>query len=166
MTVLLSIRQARLTGISKLDDANEAGGRNGYKCTLIITEGDSAKALAVAGLSVIGRDYYGVFPLRGKLLNVRDASHSTIMNNKEVSELKQIIGLQQGKSYEDEASVKSLRYGKLMIMTDQVRMSTNPHVRISRRPGPRLVVGRCSDPLGQAHCALSRRIARLPHLGP
>ena len=72
-------KKQRLTGISKLDDANEAGGRNGYKCTLIITEGDSAKALAVSGLSVIGRDYYGVFPLRGKLLNVRDANHSKSM---------------------------------------------------------------------------------------
>ena len=50
-------KKQRLTGISKLDDANEAGGKNGYKCSLIITEGDSAKALAVAGLSVIGRDY-------------------------------------------------------------------------------------------------------------
>ena len=112
-------KKARLTGISKLDDANEAGGRNGYKCTLIITEGDSAKALAVSGLSVIGRDYYGVFPLRGKLLNVRDAPHSTIMANKEISELKQILGLQQGKDYPDEASRKALRYGHLMIMTDQ-----------------------------------------------
>jgi len=112
-------KKARLTGISKLDDANEAGGRNGHMCTLIITEGDSAKALAVSGLAVIGRDYYGVFPLRGKLLNVRDAPHSTIMNNKEISELKQIIGLQQGKDYSDLASRKTLRYGHLMIMTDQ-----------------------------------------------
>ena len=48
-------KKARLTGIAKLDDANEAGGKNGYKCTLIITEGDSAKALAVAGLSIVGR---------------------------------------------------------------------------------------------------------------
>ena len=112
-------KKARLTGIQKLDDANEAGGKNGYKCTLIITEGDSAKALAVSGLSVIGRDYYGVFPLRGKLLNVRDANHSTIMNNKEISELKQILGLQQGKDYTDESQRKSLRYGHLMVMTDQ-----------------------------------------------
>ena len=48
-------KKQRLTGISKLDDANEAGGKNGHKCTLLITEGDSAKALAVSGLSVIGR---------------------------------------------------------------------------------------------------------------
>ena len=70
---------------------------------------------------MIGRDYYGVFPLRGKLLNVRDASHSTIMANKEISELKQILGLQQGKDYTDAAAHKTLRYGHLMIMTDQVR---------------------------------------------
>ncbi len=53
-----------VTGIPKLDDANEAGGRNSQHCTLILTEGDSAKTLALSGLSVVGRDYYGVFPLR------------------------------------------------------------------------------------------------------
>lgn len=54
----------RLAGIPKLDDANDAGGRNSERCTLILTEGDSAKALAVSGLSVVGRDKFGVFPLR------------------------------------------------------------------------------------------------------
>lgn len=68
---------------------------------------------------VARRDHYGVFPLRGKLLNVRDANHSQVMNNKEISELKQIIGLQQGKDYSDPANRKALRYGHLMIMTDQ-----------------------------------------------
>ena len=71
-------KNVKLRGIAKLDDANDAGGRNALDCTLIITEGDSAKALAVSGLSVIGRDKYGVFPLRGKLLNVRDASHHQV----------------------------------------------------------------------------------------
>ena len=64
-----------LTGITKLSDANHAGTRNASQCTLILTEGDSAKALAVAGLGVVGRDFFGVFPLRGKLLNVREAKH-------------------------------------------------------------------------------------------
>lgn len=50
-------------GIPKLEDANDAGGRNSEQCTLILTEGDSAKSLAVAGLSVVGRDRFGVFPL-------------------------------------------------------------------------------------------------------
>ena len=109
-------KRSRLTGIPKLDDANDAGGRNSESCTLILTEGDSAKALAVSGLSVVGRDKYGVFPLRGKLLNVRDASHEQIKNNTEINHIKQILGLQHGKEYD---SAKSLRYGKLMIMTDQ-----------------------------------------------
>lgn len=52
------------TGIAKLDDANDAGTRNSHMCTLILTEGDSAKSLAISGLSVVGRDHYGVFPLR------------------------------------------------------------------------------------------------------
>lgn len=69
---------ARRAGIAKLDDANDAGGRASDKCTLILTEGDSAKALAISGLSVVGRDRYGVFPLRGKLLNVRDASATQV----------------------------------------------------------------------------------------
>ena len=64
--------------IPKLDDANDAGGRNASRCTLILTEGDSAKALAISGLGVVGRDQYGVFPLRGKLLNVREASHAQV----------------------------------------------------------------------------------------
>ena len=71
-------KHSRLRGIPKLDDANEAGGKNALDCTLIVTEGDSAKSLAVSGLGVIGRDNYGVFPLRGKLLNVREASHAQV----------------------------------------------------------------------------------------
>ena len=67
-------RKSKITGIPKLDDANKAGTAQSKKCTLIVTEGDSAKTLAVAGLSVVGRDHYGVFPLRGKCKNVRDAS--------------------------------------------------------------------------------------------
>jgi DNA topoisomerase-2 len=55
-------RKSKITGIPKLDDANKAGTAQSSKCTLIVTEGDSAKTLAVAGLSVVGRDHYGVFP--------------------------------------------------------------------------------------------------------
>lgn len=109
-------KKKRITGYAKLEDANKAGTREGHKCTLILTEGDSAKALAVAGLAVVGRDYYGVFPLRGKLLNVREASHDQIMKNAEIQAIKQIMGLQHKKHY---TSIDNLRYGKIMIMTDQ-----------------------------------------------
>jgi DNA topoisomerase-2 len=108
-------KQFRLTGIPKLDDANKAGGSEGYRCKLILTEGDSAKASAVAGLSVVGRDYYGVFPLRGKLLNVRDASPAQLLKNEEINNLKKILGLQQNKEY---TNLKDLRYGGIMIFTD------------------------------------------------
>ncbi|KAL5207162.1 hypothetical protein ABZP36_031597 [Zizania latifolia] len=109
-------KRSRLTGIPKLEDANDAGGKDSQMCTLILTEGDSAKALAMAGIAVVGRNHYGVFPLRGKLLNVREASHKQIMDNAEVQNIKQILGLQHGKQYD---STKGLRYGHLMIMTDQ-----------------------------------------------
>merc|ERR1719346_877906 len=85
--------QTRILGIPKLEDANEAGGKNSEECTLILTEGDSAKSLAVAGLSVIGRDKYGVFPLKGKVLNVRDANYKQVTGNAEISNLLKIIGL-------------------------------------------------------------------------
>mmetsp|Transcript_13029 Transcript_13029/g.51642 ORF Transcript_13029/g.51642 Transcript_13029/m.51642 type:complete len:601 (+) Transcript_13029:188-1990(+) len=111
-------KQRRLLGIPKLDDANYAGTRDSSKCTLILTEGDSAKSLAVSGFSVVGRDYYGVFPLRGKLLNVRDASHKQIMDNAEINALKKILGLQHNKVY-DRNTIKTLRYGRVLIMTDQ-----------------------------------------------
>ena len=108
-------RKSKITGIPKLDDANKAGTAQSNKCTLIVTEGDSAKTLAVAGLSVVGRDHYGVFPLRGKCKNVRDVSVSQLTSNQEFNDLKKILGLQQGKEYKD---VSELRYGRLMIMTD------------------------------------------------
>ena len=140
-------KQTKIKGIPKLDDANDAGTKESLNCTLIVTEGDSAKTLAVSGLGVIGRDKYGVFPLRGKMLNVREASSKQILENSEISSLLKIIGLNfKGifllsyinksfivfiftdqnilqysyvEKYESRESLKSLRYGKLMIMTDQ-----------------------------------------------
>ncbi len=84
-------KKGRLVGIPKLDDANEAGGRGSDRCTLILTEGDSAKSLAVSGLSVVGRDTYGVFPLRGKLLNVREANYKQISENAELKAICEIM---------------------------------------------------------------------------
>lgn len=112
-------KMSHLKGIPKLCDANKAGGRYSKKCTLILTEGDSAKTMAIAGLSEVGRDYYGVFPLRGKLLNVKDADISQIVKNAEINNIKKIIGLKSGETYSADADTWPLRYGKLIIMTDQ-----------------------------------------------
>lgn len=114
---LKGVKKSRLLGVNKLEDANKAGTKDSLKCTLILTEGDSAKALAMNGIEVIGRDYYGVFPLRGKFLNVREAANDTILKNQEVSHIIEIVGLSVGKKYNGDLS--SLRYGSIMIMTDQ-----------------------------------------------
>ena len=100
----------------KLTDANKAGTKDGWLCTLILTEGDSAKGLAMAGRSVVGPDLFGVFPLRGKLLNVRDASVDQVSKNAEIQNIKNILGLKHKTEYRD---CKNLRYGHIMIMTDQ-----------------------------------------------
>jgi DNA topoisomerase II len=109
-------KTSKLRDIPKLDDANWAGTRRSDQCTLILTEGDSAKSMAIAGLAVVGRDKYGVFPLKGKVLNVRDANPKQITGNSEITNIKKILGLESGKKYKE---TKSLRYGKVMIMTDQ-----------------------------------------------
>ena len=108
--------------IPKLSDANFAGTKKSKDCTLILTEGDSAKTMAIAGLSIVGRDTYGVFPLKGKVLNVRDAGANDIIKNTEIANIKKIIGLQSNKEYKASDFTNKewpLRYGKIMLMTDQ-----------------------------------------------
>ena len=114
-------KSTSILGIPKLDDANNAGGKNSHLCTLILTEGDSAKSMAIAGLSVVGRDNYGVFPLKGKVLSIKHHINSAegrkkIAENTELNNIKKIMGLESEKVYKD---VNSLRYGKILIMTDQ-----------------------------------------------
>jgi DNA topoisomerase-2 len=89
------------------------------QCRLIITEGDSAKTFALYGIEVIGSEKYGVYPIRGKMLNVRDASIKQIMLNKEISDIKSIIGIKQGVDYSIEKNRKELKYGGILILTDQ-----------------------------------------------
>jgi len=108
-------KQTRIS-VPKLDDATMAGSTKSHECTLILTEGDSAKAMALSGLSQEQRKFYGVFPLRGKLLNVKDSSVRKVEQTEEIANMKKILGLESGKKYKD---VKSLRYGKILIMTDQ-----------------------------------------------
>jgi DNA gyrase/topoisomerase IV subunit B len=101
--------------IPKLEDAIWAGSSRSDQCTLILTEGDSAKTFAMWGRSIVGNERFAIYPLKGKVLNIRDATVSQLMNNEEINNLKQIIGLKQGKEYK---SVSELRYGKVMILTD------------------------------------------------
>ena len=108
-----------IRGIPKLIDANFAGTTKSNLCTLILCEGDSAKAGVVSGLSKEDRNIYGVYPMRGKLLNVRDETTKKIGDNKEITEIKQILGLESGKEYTVEELTNTLRYSKVLFMTDQ-----------------------------------------------
>lgn len=108
-----------IRGIPKLIDANYAGGPKSSECTLILCEGDSAKSGIVSGLSREDRNVIGVYPLKGKPMNVRDVSMKKILENTENSELKQIMGLVTGKVYKEEEITEQLRYGKILFMTDQ-----------------------------------------------
>ena len=108
-----------IRGIPKLMDANFAGGKKSGECTLILCEGDSAKAGIVSGLSKDDRNFYGIFPLKGKLMNVLDVAQSKINTNEEVNNIKKIMGLNSNKVYTAEAIKTSLRYGKIVFMTDQ-----------------------------------------------
>lgn len=106
--------------IPNYDGAIYAGQNNkSHLCTLILTEGLSAKGMAMNGLSALDKEqrkYWGVFPMKGKSLNVRDCSLQKLCNNEEMNNLKQILGLEHKKEYRD---IKDLRYGKVMVMADQ-----------------------------------------------
>jgi len=109
-----------IKGIPKLDDANFAGSEKSRLCTLILCEGDSAKTGVISGLKSEDRDYIGVYPLKGKVMNVRGESAKKVSENKEIVDLKKILGLETGKVYETIEDVhKKLRYGKIVFMTDQ-----------------------------------------------
>ena len=109
-----------LIDVPKLEDAHQAGStKHALNCTLILTEGDSAKALAVAGLEVVGRDTYGVLPLRGKILNVKQATTEQLRKNEELSNICKAIGLKFSETYESGLAGKGLRYGKVLLMCDQ-----------------------------------------------
>lgn len=105
------------------DPANNAGGRNSDQCILILCEGLSAKTYAVAGIEQgvygkQGRDWFGIYPLTGKIKNVRNSAPTTIAANKVITNLIQIMGLKYDVDYRDDKNFKTLGYGKIMIMTD------------------------------------------------
>ena len=109
-------KNKNIRGIPKLVDANFAGTPKSNETMLILCEGDSAKAGILSGLSTSDRNIIGVYPMRGKLFNVRGENQKRINDSKEINEIKKIMGLETGKVY---TSTNDLRYGKIVFMTDQ-----------------------------------------------
>jgi DNA topoisomerase-2 len=109
-----------IRGIPKLVDANYAGSPDkSAQCTIILCEGDSAKAGIISGLSKEDRNFIGVYPMKGKLFNVHGETTKRIAENREIAEIKQILGLEAGKTYTPADVATRLRYGKVLFMTDQ-----------------------------------------------
>lgn len=109
-------KKVRTLSVLKLTDAKKAGTNRSNECTLILTEGDSALALALAGLSVVKNDLYGAYPLKGKILNGETASKKKWAENALIQNVIKILGLKHGVKY---TSTKDLRYGHVLIMSDQ-----------------------------------------------
>jgi DNA topoisomerase-2 len=109
-----------IRGIANFIDANNSGTAQSKDCILILCEGLSAMSGIVSGLSSSDRNTIGIYPLKGKLLNVRGTATKKIAENKEITDIKKILGLETGKKYNSIMDVhQHLRYGKIMFMTDQ-----------------------------------------------
>lgn len=106
-------------GIANFVDANYAGTDKSKQCVLILAEGLSAMSGIVSGLDTDDRNTIGIYPLKGKVLNVRGATRD-LSENRELSDLIKILGLRINENYESMEDVNSkLRYSKIMIMSDQ-----------------------------------------------
>ena len=109
--------------IEGFDPANNAGTKYSRDCTLILCEGLSAKTYAVMGIDVgiqnkKGRDWFGIYPLRGKILNVRNATSSSISKNREITDIIQALGVRYNVDYRDDKNYDTLNYGRVMLLCD------------------------------------------------
>jgi len=109
--------------VEGLDPANNAGGKYSSDCSLFVCEGLSAKTYVVAGIDTgvygkKGRDWFGVLPVTGKLLNVRNATPTSIADNKVIVSFIQTTGLRHGVDYTIEENFKTLSYGKVIVVAD------------------------------------------------
>ncbi len=97
--------------VEKFSDALEK--RDRHKCVLFLTEGDSAAKAVQAGRGK--NPYIASFPLRGKMLNVREKDIKRIMESEEIKKIMTIIGLKLG---EKVTSIAQLRFGRIAFTTD------------------------------------------------
>ena len=124
MTVLKKVERASAkVRIEGYDPANKAGSAQSHKCSLFVCEGLSAKTYVVAGVQkgmngLKGRDWFGVLPVTGKMLNVRNATAHAVASNKVIGNLINAIGLKQKVDYTNEANFRKLNYGQLVIVAD------------------------------------------------
>lgn len=102
-------KKSKKQRVEKLLDANERRDRS--KCTLFICEGDSA----IGGLrSARDKLYQGGIALKGKPMNVSQASIKEVLENQEFADIMSSIGLAIGQP----ADPKTLRFSKIVFLAD------------------------------------------------
>ncbi len=107
-------KRKNVNDIEDLRDAEWAGTKKSSQCYLILVEGKSAKNLAEQAITVMGSECIGVKAMKGKGINV-DVSMGKLLRNKELVDISRVMGLQVGKP----ATLDELRYGHIVVMTDQ-----------------------------------------------
>ncbi len=121
-------RERMITG-DKVSNANKCKSKSykeRMKCVLYITEGLSAKTLAISGRGIVQsqRDYIGAMAIKGKLINVMSAERKKVIENEEIKMLKYILNLRKSVDYskpknpDDEDPIHTLNYGKISILSD------------------------------------------------
>lgn len=101
-------KKAGKVRVAKLRDATSV---DRMKCSLYITEGDSA----LGGLTQArNATIHGAIPLQGKVMNVRGLTPKQIYANEELASVMNSIGLVAGQR----ANIRALRYGRIYITTD------------------------------------------------
>lgn len=120
--LIRTINKPRDLPIDNYDKANNAGTKYSTQCVLILCEGLSAKTFAVSGIEKgipgvkgKGRDWFGILPLKGKFLNVRNVTKEKMVKNAVVMNIIQALGLTFGIEYK---SLDTLKYGKILILPD------------------------------------------------
>jgi DNA topoisomerase-2 len=102
--------------VPELLDARLAGKKGCNNAMLFITEGASAMPMCADGFAVVGTELYGAMPIRGKINNVHGTGlASAVETIPVIGAIATALGLRVGTKPGD----ASLRYGRVVLMTDQ-----------------------------------------------
>ena len=89
--------------------------RDASKCEIFIVEGDSAGGSAKMARN---RAFQAILPIRGKILNVENASIDKVLANAEIKTMINAFGCGFSEGYGNDFDISRLRYDKIIIMTD------------------------------------------------